>query len=128
MTEMKLTLCADLTGPHQETPGLKFRYLLAVVAIDQEGKKLPYCRGLQSKRGQEVSAALSSIIKELRALNPTVKFTRFHTDSGKEFLNADVERVLDDHLLYQTHTGGNDPRANGLAERFIGILKGRAAS
>ena len=27
-----------------------------------------------------------------------------------------------------THTGGYDPQANGLAERFIGIIKGRATS
>ena len=93
---MKLTLCADLTGPHAVTPGVGFKYLLVVVAVDKEGKKLPLCRGLQTKRGQEVSIALDSVIKEIRVLDPSVEFVRFHTDAGNEFLNADVEKVLKD--------------------------------
>ena len=128
MKEMKLTLCADLTGPHYETPDLNFKYLLVVVAIDQHGRKLPFCRGLQTKRGQEVSIVVESIIKEVRALDPSVEFVRFHTDAGKEFLNADLEEVLGKYKIYQTHNGGHDPQANGLAERFIGIIKGRAGS
>ena len=51
---------------------------------------------------------------------PSVEFVRLHTDVGKEFLNVDVEKVLKDYKLYQTHTGGHDPQANGMAESFVG--------
>ena len=30
MKDLKLTLCADLTGPHPATPGFKYKYLLIV--------------------------------------------------------------------------------------------------
>ena len=128
MKEMRLTLCADLTGPHPEVPGVGFRYLLVIVAIDKEGRRLPFCRGLQSKRGAEVGIAVESIIKEIRVLDPAVEFVRFHTDAGKEFLNSDVEQILKSYKLFQTHTGGYDPQANGMAEKYIGIVKGRAGS
>ena len=128
MKNMKLTLCADLTGPHPEVPGLGYRYLLVLIAIDKEGRRLPFCRGLRSKRGAEVSIAVESVIKEIRALDPDVEFVRFHTDAGKEFLNTDVEKMLRTWKLHQTHTGGHDPQANGLAEKYVGIVKGRARS
>ena len=67
-------------------------------------------------------------MKEIRTLDPAVEFVPFHTDAGKEFLNADLDEVLTRYKLAQTNTGGRDPQANGLAERFVGILKGRAAS
>ena len=128
MREMRLTLCADLTGPHPETPDLGFKYLLVLVAIDREGRKLPFCRGLQTKRGLVVSMAVESILKELRCLDPSAEFVRFHTDAGREFINQDVEEVFRKYRLYQTNTGGHDPQANGLAEKFIGMIKGRAGS
>ena len=128
MKEMRLTLCADLTGPHPEAPALGYKYLLVMVAIDKENRKLPFCRGLKTKRGAEVSIAVESILKEIRTLDPAVEFVRFHTDAGKEFLNADLDEVLTRYKLAQTNTGGRDPQANGLAERFVGILKRRAAS
>ena len=53
MKEMRLTMCADLTGPHPEAPALGYRYLLLIVAVDKEKRKLPFCRGLKTKRGAE---------------------------------------------------------------------------
>ena len=35
---------------------------------------------------------------------------------------------LDKYKILGTHTGGHDPKANGLAERFVGYIKGRATS
>ena len=94
MKRMVLTLAADLSGPHPEAFGVKFKYLLVVVAIDKGGRKLPFARGLKTKTGEETSEALESIIKELRCLDPLVEMVRFHTDAGKEFLDQWVSENL----------------------------------
>ena len=83
---------------------------------------------LKTKSGEETSEALESIIKEIRCLDPLAEMVRFHTDAGKEFLNHSVASVLARYQIQGTHTGGHDPRANGLAEKFVGYIKGRATS
>ena len=107
---MKLTLAADLSGPHPEAFGVGYKYLLVVVALDKEGRQLPFARGLQTKTGEETAEALESIIKELRCLDPFVEMVRFHTDAGKEFLNKWVSSVLDKYKIMGTHTGDTIPK------------------
>eukprot|EP00975_Prorocentrum_lima_P027814 5849097-Prorocentrum_lima.AAC.1 len=53
---------------------------------------------------------------------------RFHSDAGSEFWNREVSELLNENLVMQTKTAGCDPKANGRAERFIGILKRRATT
>ena len=60
-------------------------------------------------------------------MDPFAEIVRFHTDAGK-FLNKWVSEVLVKYKIMGTHTGGHDPKANGLAERFVGYIKGRATS
>eukprot|EP00975_Prorocentrum_lima_P069876 12928828-Prorocentrum_lima.AAC.1 len=48
---------------------------------------------------------------------------RFHNDAGSEFWNKEVSELLNRNLIMQTKAGGYDPKANGRAERYIGILK-----
>ena len=103
---MRLILAADLSGPHPVAFGVGYKYLFVVVAIDKEGRKLPFARGLKTKTGEETAEALESIIKELRCLDPLVEFVRFHTDAGKEFLNQWVSSVLTKYKIMGTHTGG----------------------
>ena len=124
MKEMRLTLCGDLSGPHPVAFGTEYRYMLVVVAVDKKGRKLPFVRGLRSKKGLEVSGVMESIVKEVRCLDPGMEFVRFHTDSGRELLNPEVTEVLDKYKIMSTHTGGYDPQANGLAEKFVGSSKG----
>ena len=50
------------------------------------------------------------------------KCNRFHSDQGKEFLAINVRRFLRLHLVWQTHTAGDDPR-NGLAEVCVSSFK-----
>ena len=92
MKDMRLTLCADLTGPHPEEPCLNFRYLLVVVAVDKDGRRLPFCRGLRSKRGNEVSNSLESVVKEIRAMDPSVEFVRFPLKEG--FIGVNFRRKI----------------------------------
>eukprot|EP00974_Lingulodinium_polyedra_P094095 9118108-Lingulodinium_polyedra.AAC.1 len=53
---------------------------------------------------------------------------RFHTDSGSEFLNNVMKDMLIKKYIFQTKTMGYDPRANGKADIFVGIIKQRATS
>lgn len=102
---MKLVLATDLSGPHPEAFGVGYKYLLVVVAIDKNGRKLPFARGLKSKTGEETSEALESIIKEVICMDPFAEMVRFHTDAGKEFLNKWVSSLLDKYKILGTHTG-----------------------
>ena len=45
---------------------------------------------------------------------------RLRTDAGKEFVNRAINEMLRDINIYATTTGGDDPRANGRAERYVG--------
>ena len=66
---------------------------------------------------------------ELRAITGAQRsIVRFHSDAGKEFINAETKKVLDENGIFQSHTGGHDPKSNGLAERFVGIIKHAAAN
>eukprot|EP00975_Prorocentrum_lima_P068774 12922512-Prorocentrum_lima.AAC.1 len=51
---------------------------------------------------------------------------RFHSDAGSEFWNKGVSELLIKNLIMQTKTAGYDPKANGKAERLVGILRRRA--
>ena len=53
---------------------------------------------------------------------------RLHTDAGQEFVNKAVNEMLKDIKIFPTTTGGYDPRANGRAERYVGLIKQRATS
>ena len=48
---------------------------------------------------------------------------RIHSDEGGEFWNNIMEKVTDKLGIFRTRTEGYDPKANGKAERFVGILK-----
>ena len=43
-------------------------------------------------------------------------------------MNKHMTSLLTELGIYQSTTGGNDPKSNGLAERYIGIIKHKAAA
>ena len=62
-------LGADLSGPHPEAVGTKFKYMLVAVFTPGPGKKnLPFVRGLSSKTATEVTDALYSVLGELNSI------------------------------------------------------------
>eukprot|EP00975_Prorocentrum_lima_P050982 10681569-Prorocentrum_lima.AAC.1 len=63
---------------------------------------------------------------ELNSMAGEEVLVRFHSDAGSEFWNREVPELLNKNLIIQTKTAGYDPKANGRAERFVGILKRRA--
>ena len=51
---------------------------------------------------------------------------RLHSDKATEFLATSVRKLLRSHGIRQTTNSGYDPAANGIAERWVGIIKVRA--
>ena len=51
-----------------------------------------------------------------------------HSDKAKEFLAKSVRGLLKAHGIRQTTNSGYDPAANGIAERWVGIVKVRATT
>ena len=65
----KCNLSADLSGPHPRSVGTKFTYLLVgVVTLDSSGQRLPFVKGLCSKRGEETAKKLEEILLDVRAI------------------------------------------------------------
>eukprot|EP00974_Lingulodinium_polyedra_P005689 537858-Lingulodinium_polyedra.AAC.1 len=58
-------LSADLSGPHVESYGAKFKFfLVAVYKAGPGAKNLPFVRGISAKCAEETEKALNSIIAE----------------------------------------------------------------
>ena len=137
-------LHADLSGPHKvavTSDGTEAAYAVVTVLRTQvvdtgagvwakPGKTLllPWIRLTATKNQLEVAEAIDSIITEIEAM-PTdgvpygKRVLRVQTDRGKEWLNHTLEESLKGKGVHHTTTQGYDPKANGTAERFVGIVK-----
>ena len=63
----KWNLSAGLSGPHPKSVGTEFTYLLVgVVTLDSSGQRLPFVKGLCSKRGEETGTKLEEILLGVR--------------------------------------------------------------
>jgi len=51
---------------------------------------------------------------------------RLHTDEGGEWFNHSMEEFCNQEGIKHTSNAGHDPRGNGRAERYVGILKSLA--
>ena len=106
-----------------------FRYMMIVVIRLEKGKNLPFVRVLAVKEAGGIVAALQSTLAELNSLFGTMPpISRFHSDEGGEFMNKEVAAFLLSKGIHKTSTDGHDPKGNGLAERFVGIIKQRACA
>ena len=123
------TMSADLSGPHPQAIATDFVYMMIVVIRLEKGKNLPFIRGLTSKEASGIVTALKGVFAELRSIFGMLPpINRFHTDGGGEFINHKVEQFLKEQGVFKTSTDGKDPQGNGLAERYVGIIKQRACS
>ena len=123
----------DLSGPHNQGWPCESVYLLVAIARlqkkDGQGfPLLPYVRCLPSKTSNDVSNAVDDIIGEIEAttipgLAPGPRLARLHTDKGTEYLGTTMKARLFDRKIFHTTTMGYDPKANGLAERYVGLIK-----
>ena len=121
------SMSVDLSGPHPIAVCTKFRHLMVgVVTTEDEKTRLPFVRGLTSKKVEEEAEAARSVVA--RCMVKKRLLTRFHSDAGGERFNNIVAELLKEMRICQSSTGGNDPKSNGLAERFAGIIKHKAAA
>ena len=75
----------------------------------------------------------SSVLRAIQQMYVLLKkhdfpLFRIHTDRGREFVNKELRSYLLARDVYHTSTPADLPQANGLVERFIGILKSQARS
>lgn len=87
-----------------------------LICMDTFSRKL-FARRLRTKTGTEVTRALESIIKENNGRPPS----KIVTDKGKEFLNADMEKLLRKYKI--THFTTENEQHAAIAERVIRTLR-----
>ena len=111
-SESTNVMSADLSGPHPEAVGAKFKYMMvAVFSPGPKRKNLPFVRGFMSKSSKEVSKAMGSVLAELNSPMWEQMVVRMHTDAGKEFVNKAVDEMLRELKIMPTTTGGYDPKS-----------------
>ena len=91
------------------------------------GENLPFVQGTKGRGGDECAHTVLRIIKEIMWMADGSIVVRIHSDEGGEFWNNIMEDVPNKLGIFKTRTEGYDPKANGKAERFIGLLKHDAA-
>eukprot|EP00971_Amphidinium_carterae_P061380 1215440-Amphidinium_carterae.1 len=86
--------------------------------------------GSPGASGSHVGASQTSPgNSQVRDVSPPVSASdESHSDQAKAFLGKDVTTFLKEHNIRQTTNSGHDPKANGLAERWVGLIKARTTS
>ena len=72
--------------------------------------------------------SINSVLAELNSSLGEQVVVRLHTYDWKEFVNKAISEMLRDIKIHATTTVGYGPRANGQAERYVGLIKQRATS
>ena len=86
--------------------------------------------GVESRQTSVVLPCLQSCFEDLHALTGGSRppILRLHSDKASEFLSPAIRTYLSQQGVRQAVNSGYDPQANGLAERWIGIVKVRATA
>ena len=82
--------------------------------------RLVWAYGIESRQATVVLPCLQASLEDLRALTGGSRppILRLHSDKAREFLLPTCPIKV-----RQTVHSGYDPQGNGLAERWIGIIK-----
>eukprot|EP00971_Amphidinium_carterae_P092435 1830052-Amphidinium_carterae.3 len=100
------------------------RYALIVVwAYDKA--RLVWAFPVESPDGPTTVACLQVVMEELRTLTGG---SRPPVLRAAAFLGKDVKNFLKEHDIRQTTNSGHNPKANGLAERWVGLIKARTTA
>ena len=87
-------------------------------------KVLRFVVPIKSRQGPQILAGLQEIVTECNRLGYPVKVA--HTDRAKELMSKATMDWFQSKLIQPSFTQGDDPKANGLAERLVGWVKARA--
>ena len=118
----------DFSGPHPRKVNMAQYLLVAVWSLGH--MRLLWAFGVESRQASVVLPCLQSCFEDLRALTGGSRppILRLHSDKASEFLSPSIRTYLSQQGVRQTVNSGYDPQANGLAERWIGIVKVRATA
>ena len=116
----------DFSGPHPRK--VNMAQYLAVWSLGH--MRLLWAFGVESRQTSVVLPCLQSCFEDLRALTGGSRppILRLHSDKASEFLSPPIRAYLSQQGVRQTVNSGYDPQANGLAERWGGIVKVRATA
>ena len=117
----------DFSGPHPHRVNMAQYLLVSVWSLAH--MRLIWAFGVESRQASVVLPCLQSCFEDLRALTggSRPQILRLHSDKASEFLTPTIRAYLSQQGVRQTVNSGYDPQGNGLAERWIGIVKVRAA-
>ena len=92
--------------------------------------RLLWAFGVESRQTSVVLPCLQPCFEDLRGLTGGSRppILRLHSDKASECLSPAIRTYLSRQGVRQTVNSGYDPQANGLAERWIGIVKVRATA
>ena len=121
-------LTFDFSGPHPSTVHPAKQLLVIVWCLREV--RLIWAMGVENRDDPHVVAGLQVALDDLSSLTGGCRapVLRLHSDKAKEFLAASVRKLLRSHGIRQTTNSGYDPAANGIAERWVGIIKVRATA
>ena len=120
------TLSFDFSGPHPvAVTGARFM-LLFVWRLDTV--RLFWAFAVPGKTKECVRSCLNDVVAELNSYTGGSKppVLRIHSDQAREFLSQVVMEWLMQHNIKQTFTSTGDPSSNGVAERWIDLVKVKA--
>ena len=103
------------------------RFMLLVVWRLAEIRLL-WAFALDRRTKENVRACLQDVMAEITIMTGGSKppVMRVHSDQAGEFLSPIVMEWLKQNNIKQTFTSGYDPAANGVAERWIDLVKIKA--
>ena len=122
------TLSFDFSGPLPiAVTGAK---ILMVFVWRLQEIRLLWAFALVHRTKENVLSCLQSVIADLNTLTGGSKppVTRVHSDQAKEFLSRPVMEWLKEKGIRQTFTSTYDSQANGVAERWINLIKTKSTA
>ena len=122
------TLSFDFSGPLPiAVTGAR---ILMVFVWGLQDIRLLWAFALVHRTKENVLSCLQSVIADLNTLTGGSKppVTRVHSDQAKEFLSRPVMEWLKEKGIRQTFTSTYDSQANGVAERWINLIKAKSTA
>ena len=120
------TLSFGFSGPHPvAVMGARFM-LLFVWRLDTV--RLLWAFAVEGKTKECVRSCLNDVVAELNTYTGGSKppILRVRSDQAREFLSQTLMEWLMHHNTKQTSTSTGDPSANGVAERWVDLIKAKA--
>ena len=117
----------DLSGPHPHRVSAAQYLLVCVWCLGD--MRLVWASRVENRQSATVLPCLQSSFEDLRSLTRGSRppILRLHSDKAKECLCPMIRAYLQQRVR-QTMKCGSDPAGNGLAERWVGIVRVRATA